>query len=333
MRSFAKRMMQSLMDERGAALMTVMLVVSVMSASAVVAFERLDFSIQRTARADVLAQARQYALGGEVMAQIMAEQLVDSKLLSREFARLGGQRTINFAIEGGAITGRLQDESNCFNINSLGGIPDPESSLKPARERYEALLVALGIGGLQAQHLTATLTDWLDSDTRPSSHGAEDYDYSLLPVPYRAANSLMVSKEELAFVKGYTADVRERIMPYICTRPHTGAAVLHLNGLQTKDAPLLTSLLGAELSVHDAALLINERPAGGYKSVTEFWKQATFDDMTISQEARQLVDVFPEAFLVTVDVVYHGVSAQLTSYIVIDSGKSMSVARWYGGAA
>ena len=69
--------------------------------------------------------------------------------------------------------------------------------------------------------LADSLVDWLDSDNLPySSAGAED-DYYLRQNPaYRAANRKFQSISELRLVKGVTAEVWNKLAPFVCAFWH-----------------------------------------------------------------------------------------------------------------
>ncbi len=329
MRGLLKKLRQS----DGAALITVLMLVAVMSVGLVFSMEALGFTIKRATAVKMHDQARLYALGGEELARMAAEKLYATKNRAKVLTGKDKELAVAYPIEDGEINGLLRDVSNCFNVNSL--VKGTEQGMRAANEetalQYKRLLTTLGFSEIEAEQLTATLTDWLDSDSRPIAMGAEDYDYSALTPPYRAANSLMVDKTELRLVKGYGPDMLALIGRYLCVRPTMGTAVLNANSLKVEDAPLLIALVGDGLALDEAQRLIAERPSVGYGDSAAFWSEKIFEDMTLGQEIRTRVEAKPQAFEATIRVQYLDAVTSLTSSLVMQAdGTSRVTGRQYG---
>lgn len=319
--------------DRGAALVTVMLLVAVMSVAAVSSFEVIGFAVKRTTGDRLYQQARFYAIGGEHIARRAAEQIAktDQALLSA--IGFNGENEIRFPIEGGVILGHLNDKSNCFNINSLVQTSDVGALVENPElgVRYKQLLLGLGISENEAEALTASATDWLDSDTRPLPRGAEDYDYAIAEVPYRAANTLMADVSELTLVKGYTSEMRAVISPFLCVLPNSNPATINVNSLSPNEAPLIASLVAGQIDIAALQGMIASRPAAGFETVGEFWQQNIFGGKAISQAARSAVGVGPEQFAAAIQVRYFDASIRMTSRIFVgNDGKSEVLSRQYG---
>ncbi|WP_417450047.1 type II secretion system minor pseudopilin GspK [Kordiimonas sp.] len=319
-------------DERGAALVTILLLVAIMSVGAAVAFERLGFSIKRATAVKTHDQARLYALGGEAMALAAAEQLyrTNAKLL----ALAGGNKgqVVSYPLDGGQIDGALSDASNCFNINSLVAVQNTvHIADQAAMQRFVRLGAALGLSDFEAEKLAASLTDWLDSDSRPLPSGAEDYDYAALSPAYRAANGLMADISELRLVRGFTPEVRAFLAPYLCVRATAEPIKLNANTLRVSDAPLLVALVGKGLDLEDAQRAIAERPTGGYADNAAFWRHRAFAGLTLDQNIRARVGVKPQAFDAKISVSYHDARVELTSTLALgDDGSADVIARRFG---
>ena len=328
MMAFLHKMRQ----DRGAALVTVLLLVTVMSVGAVASFEALGFTIKRTTAVKMHEQARQYALGGEVMARLAAEDLhgADAKFMAPTG---GGQgRAIRYPIDGGMIEGLIEDASNCFNVNSLVSGPDGRRAADASSGmQYARLLISLGLPAFEAERLTATLTDWVDTDGRPQPMGAEDYDYAALTPAYRAANTLMVDLSELRLVKGYSPEVRALVEPHLCVRADTAPVRLNANTLKPSDAPLLVALVGTALDLDAARRVIAERPAGGYADNAGFWGERVFTGMVLDQSVRSRISVKPQAFDAKISVKYHDARVELVSHLFLgEGGKAVVMAREFG---
>ena len=119
-----------------------------------------------------------------------------------------------FEVDGGFISGRIIERNGCFNLNTLvdaAGVAQPEDI-----DRYKRLLLALGL----EIGLADAAVDWLDKDSQPSfPHGAESDYYARLDPAYAIANQAFVSSSELRAVKGYDAEVMEKLATYVCALP------------------------------------------------------------------------------------------------------------------
>lgn len=301
-------------QDRGAALVTVMLLVSVMAAGAVVTFDQLGYTVKRTTARKMFDQAKYYALGGEQLALSAAEKLTRAKV------RLSKPKAVSYPVDGGRIEGLIRDGSNCFNVNSLVERSDGAMYRINAKSalQFGRLLELLGLSERDATALTNALIDWLDSDNRPLPMGAEDYDYAGLAVPYRAANTLLADLSELRLVQGYTAEVLELVRPYLCASDNNAETVLNVNTLEVANAPLLAAVIGGDFSVGAAADLIASRPAGGYSDIADFYFERGFEGRSVEQAIRRQTAVKPQRFVSQIRVRFHEGMARLTSEIRMD---------------
>jgi general secretion pathway protein K len=115
-------------------------------------------------------------------------------------------------VEGGQITGQITDAQGQFNINNLvrGGNPSA-----PDIGAFKHLLQSLSID----PNLTDAVVDWIDTDSITLPNGAEDIEYLQMKTPYRAANQLMQSVDELRLVRGFTPEIVEKLRPWITALP------------------------------------------------------------------------------------------------------------------
>ena len=308
------RVHQLIRQDRGAALVTVLLLVTVMSLGAVLTFDAMGFSIKRTGALRTYDQARQYAMGGEQLAVSVAETLSDTKTLMVE------PRAVSFAIDGGRIEGLISDHSNCFNVNSL--VSRRDTGVYVANEengrQYIRLLVALGLSDRQAEELRATLTDWIDSDGRALPLGAEDYDYAALAEPYRTGNGLVADLSELRMVKGYEPATLDLLNRYLCADDSTDLSVLNVNSLTAEQSLLLVALIGGSFTFDMATELILARPGPGYGDVADFWLDPILAGREVEQTVRRQTSVRPNRFSSRVRVTYYDAVSHLNSEIKVD---------------
>lgn len=302
--------------ERGAALLTVMLLVAIIAVMATTALERLRLGTRLAANAVALDQARGLALAAEAMA---TGRVTD--LLRRDQSRvtlMGGwsNRPYTIPISGGVATARVSDGGNCFNLNSLvtdlDGIyvADPTTVAQFAR-----LIRLLNIPG--GEGIAAAAADWIDSDDQALGAGAEDSAYTGLATPYRTAGTLMVDPSELRAVAGVTAVAYRKLRPWICTLPRAARSRLNVNTLTPEQAPLVAMLLPDTLGIDRARAMLLRRPPAGYEDPNDFWKSLSENGITPDLAARQQADVTTKYFDLRVDVTVG--SSELQERALIDA--------------
>lgn len=297
--------------DTGAALVTIMLLVSVMAAGAAITFDMLGFGIKRVTAQRMFGQARYYALGGQQLALAAAEKIVASGRSLTE------PQAVSYAIGGGTIEGVITDASNCFNVNSLVQVTDRGAYQIETRHaaQYARLLVLLGLSDREARALTAALVDWIDSDSRPLPGGAEDYSYSNNKTPYRAANTLVSDLSELSLVEGYGPEIISIVKQYVCIDDDTAPTVLNVNTLKISEAPLLAAVIGDDFGLDAATGLIATRPARGYRDIADFYFERAFEGRTVEQAIRAQTSVKPQRFASRVRVRFHDGVGRVSSDI------------------
>jgi len=136
-------------EERGAALLTVLLLVAVIAVLATTALERVRLATHVAGNSAAMAQARAYAMAGEVIAGSRIAELTEPDA-DRSF--LVRPREIPFPIDGGAAKARLSDGGNCFNLNSVvQGSPGSGLTARTAGiAQFAGLMSALGVPSARA---------------------------------------------------------------------------------------------------------------------------------------------------------------------------------------
>ena len=211
-------------DEAGAALMTVLLLIAILSVVTAVALERLTIASRMTRNIVSADQGRAYLLTAEQMAGSRIGDLLALRpdRTTLEGGWLGSEQAI--AVPGGMVAARITDRGNCFNVNSLvkaaaGGTGQGSESLTAQPEgiaQFAGLMRLLGVDHGVALQVATSAADWIDSDSVPGNGGAEDDYYSGFDPPYRTANTLMADPSELLMVNAVTPDLYQRIRPWIC---------------------------------------------------------------------------------------------------------------------
>ena len=265
--------------ERGAALLTVLLLVAVMAVIAATALDRLTLATRIAGSAATVDQGRAYSFAAE---QIALRRVAD--LVGRDPAKLtlAGDwlgRDFVLPLPGGEGRAKLTDANNCFNLNSLVAetVPGRFSQRSGAMRQFGELMTLLGIDAAEAQAIAGAAADWIDSDSNDGPLGAEDNVYRSLPGAYLAANRKMADISELRAVRGVTPKIYAQLKRWICVLPATEPVRLNVNTLAPEQAPLIAMLVPGEIMLADARAALAARPAGGYGSSVRFWEAAPFE--------------------------------------------------------
>jgi general secretion pathway protein K len=252
--------------QRGVALLTVLLVVSIVTIICAGLIARQQLAIRSSANQVLTRQAWHYALGGEALGQ--AVLLRDLKAPGSDPRNPvdhpledWGKPLPAFPIDEGEISVRIEDLAGRFNLNSL--VQDGQTN-KVAVERFNRLLQRLQIETAYAERLV----DWLDKDQEPTGeYGAEDNQYLLMQPPYRNASQEMQDPSELRLLLGMSEDDYRLLLPFVAALP----AKVPLN-VNTASAMVLSSLSDS-LDTGSAQALIVGRGRDGYADVQSFLEQ------------------------------------------------------------
>ncbi len=318
-------------DERGAALLMVLLIVAVMSVTAITVTQDLRFALRRTQTVTDSEQATWYALGAEeLVSQLIAEanmQDPSMMILNSDEVRNG----LVFPISGGVITATVQDQQNCFNINSLVDPGEDSAGINTgAAKSLQLLLTDIGLGANEARALTNAIADWVDENGSPLSGGAEDFDYALFDPPYRAANTLMVDLSELRAVAGMTETSYKAARPFLCARADQERSILNMNTLREDQAVLLHATLEGLISVQDARAIVASRPEEGFEDVAEVWEAPELVEQQTEGMTDRL-DIRSSLFEVSATVVYKNAYVELRSTLEANgSGAARVISRRFG---
>ena len=235
----------SLRRQRGLALLLAMLIVVIATTVAVSILHAEKFTIRKSGHIQLLDRAGLYAVGLEDWARIyLREDRQDSETDS-----LDEDWAINIPglpIEGGFLSGFIEDEQAKFNLNSI-------VISEVALNRFQRLCDNLEVD----RGFIPALMDWIDEDfdIRYPDGMEENYD------AYRVANRELADVSELMLVHNVTAEMVEKLRPYVTALPAT--TTINVN---TMSETVFLSL-GESL---DAARFIEERESDPYDSVEEF---------------------------------------------------------------
>lgn len=252
------------LKQQGAAMITVMLVIALVSVIAVNLGATLQRQVSRSANLHQAEQSYWMWLSAEdVLAEVLTMELKRSDgvvHLQQNWA----QRQGPFPVQGGQIAAQIKDLRSCFNLNSLVPEGDEELQAEKRRQQFRLLLTAAEIDSYQAQQLTDALIDWMDEDTRLSQYGAEDPDYESRAHAYQTANSALLDISELRQIRGFSTELINRIKHLVCVIPGNRQLKLNINTLDPEHGALLVAISDGKLDLSSATQILAGRPQSGY---------------------------------------------------------------------
>ena len=295
--------MNSAHAQRGVAVLTAMLVVTVGTILAVNLLWESTLDQRRAQSALVADQGLMLALGAEAWAaDILRQDLVDSDVSDH----LGEEWAFELPplpVDGGMITGRLEDLQGRFNLNNLITSEGLEDAV--ARAQFERLLQALELDPT----LAGRVVDWLDQDSEASFPvGAEDAAYAGREPPYRTPNAMITTTTELMAVEGFDAAAYRALAPYVAALP-LGTSL----NVNTAPAAVLAAL-SDQIDFGMAESLVLERNGVDFVDI-----QATFEGL-VEPEVLQVIDGVSSHFLLTATVALG--THQLILYSVLQRDRS-----------
>jgi general secretion pathway protein K len=289
----------------GVALITALLVVSLATVIAVAMATRQHIDVRLTGNLIHGEQAYAYALGAEAWAQVILRRdstQSDHDSLDEDWATA----LPPLPVEGGQVSGRIEDLQGRFNLNNLAIKDDKNSDADVAYFRRLLEILKLDPALMDA------LLDWMDADINVRfPNGAEDENYLLSPIPYRAANRMLVDPSELRLVKGFDADAVRLLEPYVTALPQRTR--INVNTA----SPVVLLALNKDFTQSDVEAMIAGRGEKGYATVQAFMGQ----DALAGRKLDESIDVKSNYFLVHTDVIVGQAQTHLQSLLVRDKNR------------
>ena len=292
-------------SEKGAVLLTTLLVMSVMAMVAVSIMDDVRFALKRTANVEAYAQADWYMKGAESYAQSYLQTLLQTTDSAALNAGLSQAEPTILPIEGGAITLRVQDGSTCV---SLGGL-----SQNSGRKLFRQALETAGWDSLSAANFTSVASDWVDADTQTLPGGAEDYVYLGKSPAYRAANAAFSSVGELRALTTMSEEKFTALRPLVCARK-TAETKINIDAVNMTQAPVLAAILGGADHIATAQQIIAQRPPEGYQTLARLLASPALSEAPLSAEQTAALVFAPAYLWVEASVNYR----QVTRHAVIE---------------
>jgi len=257
-------------QEKGVALITVMLILALATILAVSMSSRQQLDIHRSANVFNFEQAYQYVLGAESWAkQILIRDQKNNEIDSFE----DDWATVLPAlpIEGGQMKGQIEDLQARFNINNLVLDGKPQ---KLYIDRFKRLLRNLDLN----EDMSAVIVDWIDSNEQIGFSGAEDNEYLNLSPAYRTANQAMSDVSELLLIKGVDFESYEKLRPFVCVLKSNTAI-----NVNTASAEVLSSIV-KDITLEDAKSLADDRKKEIYEKLENFLQHPLLKQKKVNNE-------------------------------------------------
>lgn len=262
-------------QERGAALIVAMLIVSIV----VILAGTLTFENQLALRLFgnqlLFEQSYQYLRATEeIAAKVLrkdAEDDISNEKRVDKLDELWAQEAPPFMLENGAYTGKLIDLQGRFNINSLvNKSRDPYQAAAFPETAEQAIFMRLllsvndddwQLDSYQAKAITAAIVDYIDADSLPIGFECgEDAAYYGIEGrrPHRTANQPLQSVSELLLVCNMPLPLYYRIRQLVTVWPLDGKETINLN--TASDALLRSVLVHASDSASIKQAVKNKQP-------------------------------------------------------------------------
>jgi general secretion pathway protein K len=289
-------------NQKGVALLTAMLVVTLGTVIAVNMMWNASLDLRRTTAALAADQGLLYLQGAEAWA---GDILRTDLIASGESDNLGEQWAAALPpmpIDGGVIAGRLEDLHGRFNLNNLvyAGVVDEIS-----QRQFERLLAVLGLD----QGLAGIVVDWLDADVEVEfPNGGEDNIYTGRNPPYRTANTVITSPSELLAMSGVGKDAYRSLLPYVTALP-SGSSI----NVNTASEYVMASL-SDDIDLAYGAQLVQERGNLGFADINTRFQNLVEPD-TLAR-----ISGISRYFLLTATVTLG--THQLTMYSLLERDSS-----------
>lgn len=297
--------------QRGAALITAVLIVALAATTASVMLQRQSATLNQAALVMTRAQADLYAKAGIDWARTVIAQDRKSAGAIDHLDEVWARPMLGLPIDNAVIGGRLEDAQARFNLNSLvTGNARSESDIAA----FKRLLTSVQL----SPDLADAVVDWIDTGDDPTGgSGAEDAYYLSLAQPYRAANQPLAQAEELLRIRGFDANTFARLQPHVTALP----ARTPVNA-NTAQATVLSAVL--DLSTDEVGKLLSARASKPFASIEDLKARVKNADPVLLQAA---LDVKTAYFLAEVAVSADGVET-LTEALLVRTANAPPAIIW-----
>lgn len=238
-------------EQRGAALITALLMVAIAAVIAAEIFTRENFLIKRT----MTLQVDERLQNAAVVSVMWAEQQMAN--MNAPHAKTNNVYPIKMPtllFHGITIDADLEDAQGYFNINSVVNNSGRQAFVRLIQLSQPTVSLA------QAKQLTSNVSNWISS----SLSNQDDVYYKKNP-PYQAAHQKMVSVSELRLVDGITAPLYQALEKNLVALPDSNTPI----NINTVKASVL-ACLSANMSLSFAQGIVQSITGNPASSIETF---------------------------------------------------------------
>lgn len=318
--------------ERGAAMILVLGLVSIMSAAAVFSFDSLSRLVQRNIVEQNAAQARHYALAAEQLGIAELRKTITDDL---NFGQITARRlnTYDYNLEAATIRVHAEDISNCFNVNALvsGTALKGHDANADNMNQFAMFLQQYGLGAEAAFAISAAIADWQDSDTAPLPRGAEARFYANSDAAHRTPDAPMRSLGELRLIRDMSPSLLEQLAGVICINQHSRENRINVTTLAPRHAGLVEALLQGRVSRSVLEMQLEKNGLGYFATAGDFFNRTASDGRVIPANLREKFVAYPSLIRLTIDSTYLDAKLRLVTDVHFNSnGTYAIVSRKFG---
>jgi len=263
---------QKMNQQKGIALIMVLLVVALVTIIATGIASNQKLSTRRTSNLLNNEQAYMYLLGAEDWAKdILIDDVnpnnnTDSNNATEDSLNDLWAFNLNpIPVEGGVITGRIEDLQARFNINNIiDRATDTPNAANITLLRNLFVAINAQSKNTNIPNTTDAVLDWIDANPDALQNGAEDGEYLNRPQSYVAANRIMASASELVKVNGFDYSLANLIAPYVIALPE--ATPININTASEMQFRMLVQGL-SDSQIKD---IIDQRGTTGFATIADF---------------------------------------------------------------
>jgi len=196
-------------NQSGTAIIAALFVTALVAMMAIAMMDRLSADTRRAELFLNSNQANLYAAGSLYWAM---DQLINDYKTQQPNKIIDNTpiKSPTNTVNGAKIFGIIQDAEGELNINNLNDTQFQALFIRLIR------LVSPNITDSAAKNMMQAALDWITPGVNNSTF---DQYYATLNPPYHAPHRPMVSVSELRMVKGMTADLYEKLIPYVTALP------------------------------------------------------------------------------------------------------------------
>jgi general secretion pathway protein K len=195
-----------------------------------------------------LSMRRESSVAGALKNNAQAQALAETGLSIAQFMLQNPDPEQRWLADGTLYRIARSDSEIRIRILAESGKVDINTAEEPL---LQAVINSIIDDSKQQQQLLDALMDWRDADDEPRPQGAEKKQYRQAGLAYQPSNRPFQALEELQLVQGFTANIFERLQPWITI--YSGAPQLNLRVA----APELLQMVGERLkeqNIHDVYL-------------------------------------------------------------------------------